>query len=269
MAPRTTARVITYGRSPQADVRATDICAAWPDHLSLTVSHDGKAVQVRTRLVGSHWTTSVVAAVSCGIVCGIDLKACAKAIENFEPMFGRYSTHPLPKGPVYVFDHKAPIWTIPISLDFVKEARAPHKTIVLGTISNYPGGSPAGVIGRLPFRLWRWRTGWCLSVHSPDTSRNYAKIWAVTVCLPFKRRIKQAHSYRRMLSLRSSFSLRDLSTSIIWSAFSYPSSIGWSAGESDAEKIIHVSTAASTADRRHLEREVCQGAFATSSSTVR
>jgi UDP-N-acetylmuramoyl-tripeptide--D-alanyl-D-alanine ligase len=141
MVSRTKARVITYGRSPDADVRATEVYSVWPDRLSLTVLHEGKIVPMRTRLVGTHWASSVLAAITCGIVSGIDLDACVRAIENFEPMFGRYSVHARPNGAIYVFDHKSPVWTIPFSLAFIKEARAPRKTMVFGTISDYPGAA--------------------------------------------------------------------------------------------------------------------------------
>jgi UDP-N-acetylmuramoyl-tripeptide--D-alanyl-D-alanine ligase len=143
MANRTRARVITYGRSPDADVRATDISSSWPHRLTLTVIYGAENEQIRTRLVGEHWTTSVLSAVACGIVCGIDLKSCAKAIEAFEPIFGRYSVHNPLGGAFYVFDHKAPYWTTAASFAFISNARAPRRTIVFGTISDYPGGASA------------------------------------------------------------------------------------------------------------------------------
>ena len=58
------------------------------------------------------------------------------------PIFGRYSVHKKPKGAVYVLDSvKAPYWTIPAGLSFVGQARAPRKTVVVGTISDYAGAS--------------------------------------------------------------------------------------------------------------------------------
>jgi UDP-N-acetylmuramoyl-tripeptide--D-alanyl-D-alanine ligase len=141
MASRTSASVVTFGKSPNADVRATQISSAWPDRLTLTVSHGQDACRIRTRFVGEHWTTSVLAAIACGLICGVDLKECARAIENFEPMFGRHSVHVTPHGPVYIFDHKAPLWTIAASLAFFKAAQAPRTTAVFGTISDYPGSA--------------------------------------------------------------------------------------------------------------------------------
>jgi UDP-N-acetylmuramoyl-tripeptide--D-alanyl-D-alanine ligase len=140
MARRARAQLITFGLSPQADLRALEVSGIWPDRLSMTVIHMGETVHVETKLVGEHWATSVLAAVALGIVCGVDLKACAQAVKTVEPVFGRYSVHTRSDGASYVLDsYKAPYWTIAKGLAFVRHAAAPRKTIVLGTISDYPG----------------------------------------------------------------------------------------------------------------------------------
>jgi UDP-N-acetylmuramoyl-tripeptide--D-alanyl-D-alanine ligase len=142
MADRTRARVLTFGRSPDAEVRASEVSSVWPDRLKLTVSYRQESVRVHTRLVGEHWTTSVLAAIACGIVCGVDFKTCGKVIETVKPVFGRYSIHGKSSGPVYVLDTwKAPLWTIASALTFVTQARACRKTIVFGTISDFAGSS--------------------------------------------------------------------------------------------------------------------------------
>jgi UDP-N-acetylmuramoyl-tripeptide--D-alanyl-D-alanine ligase len=140
MASRTRAKVLTFGVSPEAHIRATEISSVWPDRLKLTIIYDQYKLRVQTRLVGEHWSTSVLAAVACGIACGIDLKTCAHIVEMFEPMFGRYSIHATPDRETYILDtQKAPFWTIASGLAFVKAAHAPRKTVVFGTISDYPG----------------------------------------------------------------------------------------------------------------------------------
>jgi UDP-N-acetylmuramoyl-tripeptide--D-alanyl-D-alanine ligase len=142
MAVRTDARVITFGRSPEADIRATEVSSAWPNRLTLRVAYAKEEQLVRTRLVGEHWVTSILAAIACGVVCGIKLKSCAEILDRFNPIFGRYSVHTRPDGEVYVLDsRKAPYWTVAAGLAFVKSARAPRKTIIVGTMSDYPGSS--------------------------------------------------------------------------------------------------------------------------------
>ncbi|MGD9502773.1 MAG: Mur ligase family protein, partial [Methyloceanibacter sp.] len=139
MAARTRARVVTFGLSSDADVRASGVSSNWPDRLSLTVMHGDERAHIQTRLVGEFWTTSVLAAVACGIACGVGMRACAEAIAACEPNFARYSVHRVPGGPVFVLDHKVPFWTIAPSLAFLASASAPRKTMVFGTISDYSG----------------------------------------------------------------------------------------------------------------------------------
>jgi UDP-N-acetylmuramoyl-tripeptide--D-alanyl-D-alanine ligase len=144
MATKTHAAVLTFGLSPNSDVRAIEVSSAWPDRLKLTVTYRDETRTIRTRLVGEHWTTSVLAAIACGIACGIKLKTCAKVFKRINPVFGRYSVHATRGGPVYVLDtRKAPFWTIASALAFVEPAQAPRKTMVFGTISDYPGSAGA------------------------------------------------------------------------------------------------------------------------------
>jgi len=144
MAERSRARVMTYGVSESAGITGSAISGQWPDRLALTVAHEGTAVRFETQLVGEHWVTSVLAAIACGIACGLDLETCAAAVKSVEPAFGRYSVHQRLDGGVYVLDsRKAPYWTIRSSLQFVADARASRKTILFGTISDYSGAAGA------------------------------------------------------------------------------------------------------------------------------
>ena len=140
MKTRTRARVVTYGLSPRADIRAEDVCSAWPAPLSLTVLHGQKKLHLQTRLVGEFWVTSVLAAIACGLSRGLDFEACADAIAGFEPVFGRASVHAVPGGPIYILEsQKAPLWTIANTMTVMRNACAPRKTMVIGTVSDYSG----------------------------------------------------------------------------------------------------------------------------------
>jgi UDP-N-acetylmuramoyl-tripeptide--D-alanyl-D-alanine ligase len=140
MAKRGRARVITFGRSPQADVRAVDVSGVWPNRLSMQVAHGHETVQVETKFVGELWVASVLAAIALGIACGVDLKTCAEAVKTVKPVFGRYSVHTRSDGASYVLDsYKASLWTIAEGLAFMRRAAAPRKTVVFGNISHHPG----------------------------------------------------------------------------------------------------------------------------------
>jgi UDP-N-acetylmuramoyl-tripeptide--D-alanyl-D-alanine ligase len=143
MAARCRGRVLTFGLSSDADIRGTQVSSTWPDRLALTVFHGDQSVRVTSKLVGAHWTPSILAAIACGVVCGLDLRTCADAIASCEPFFARYSVHQIAGGPIYVVDFKAVSWTIPAALGFIGEARAPRKTIILGTLSDYASSAGA------------------------------------------------------------------------------------------------------------------------------
>ena len=49
MADRTHARVLLFGFSPDADIRATEVSSVWPDCLSLTVLHGNERQRIQTR----------------------------------------------------------------------------------------------------------------------------------------------------------------------------------------------------------------------------
>jgi UDP-N-acetylmuramoyl-tripeptide--D-alanyl-D-alanine ligase len=59
MAKRGPARVMTFGRSPQADVRAVEVSGVWPNRLSMQVAYGHEIVQVETKFVGELWVPSV------------------------------------------------------------------------------------------------------------------------------------------------------------------------------------------------------------------
>lgn len=142
MRDRTRARIITFGLSPEAMVRGEEVSCAWPDRLSLTVAYGRDKVRVKTRLLGEHWAYSVLAALATGIARGVPLAEGARAVEGVEPVEGRMSPHETPDGITFVRDDwKAPLWTIPASLQFMQTAQARRKVVIIGTISDYPGSA--------------------------------------------------------------------------------------------------------------------------------
>jgi UDP-N-acetylmuramoyl-tripeptide--D-alanyl-D-alanine ligase len=138
----TSARVVTFGVSRAADVRAEDVSATWPDRLSFTLVHGGERRAVRTRFAGRPWVTSALAAVSAARTAGLTIDECARALETFDPIFGRWSTHEPAPGVHAVLDTcKGAQWTVAPLLEFVGEARARRKVFVMGGMSDYAGAS--------------------------------------------------------------------------------------------------------------------------------
>ena len=133
-------RVLTYGVAPSAMVRAEAIDGRWPDRLAFTVVHAGRSLRVHTQLCGTHWVSSVLAALTTALAMGIPLAAAVEAVRTVPPFPGRMSPVPSPDGVTFIRDDaKAPLWSIALAFRFLQEARARRKIIVIGTISDYTG----------------------------------------------------------------------------------------------------------------------------------
>jgi len=141
MRDRCAGHVITYGRSTDAMLRAQGVTADWPDTLAFTATWRGEAVRVRTQLLGAHWCSAVLAALAAGLALGVPLSAAAEAVATVPPFDGRMSPHAV-KGITFIRDDwKASHSTIPAAFDFMRDARAGRKVIVVGSISDKGGNS--------------------------------------------------------------------------------------------------------------------------------
>ena len=135
-------RTISYGLAPEAMVRAENVNAAWPERLSFTVWFDGQSQTVHTQLPGAHLVHSALAAVAVGLAMGVPLLKAVQAIQSVPPFEDRMSPVIREDGVTFIRDDvKAPLWSIPVVLDFMKSARAVRKIVVVGTISDYTGNS--------------------------------------------------------------------------------------------------------------------------------
>ena len=143
MREKSKARVIGYGLSEEASLRAEEVSCTWPDRLSLTVVHGEDRVRVQTQLVGETPLYSVLAALAVGVAAGVPLAEGARKIAGVEPVFARMSPHVTADGVTFINDTwKAPYYSLPDVLDFLGKARAERKIAVFGTFSDFPGSAP-------------------------------------------------------------------------------------------------------------------------------
>lgn len=146
MAELTRGRVVRYGFGSSADFRASEVTGVWPERLSFTLTHDGRAWRVTTRLIGRHWVPSVLAALAGGGAAGIPVAAAVAAVATVEPMPGRLNAVEFPSGVTFLRDDcKAPLWSISLLCRLVGESRARRKIFILGTISDFRGDDSRGV----------------------------------------------------------------------------------------------------------------------------
>lgn len=147
MQSRCAGRTITYGLNENAMLRGEAINAAWPNRLSFTVRWNGQTARVQTQLCGSHWVPVVLAALATCVALGVPLEAAAAAVADEKPYEGRMSPVELGDGVTFIRDDwKAPFWTIAPTCDFMRQARATRKVIVMGTISDFSGPDTKGYV---------------------------------------------------------------------------------------------------------------------------
>lgn len=135
--------VVTFGTGAAADYRAVG-CGLGSDlALALTCLHAGEEIPLRTRLVGTHFQVSVLAAVAAAHRLGVPWPDIAGRVASFEPVFGRCSPLAVPGGPTFICDTiKAPAWSCETSLAVLDACPdAPRRTLVFGTLSDYAGDS--------------------------------------------------------------------------------------------------------------------------------
>ena len=141
MAAGFSGRVLTFGCSPGATLRAEDVRSPWPQRLSFTLRFGDRSFPVHTRLCGRHWVGSVLAALGVAVAMGVPLERAIAALAAVSPTPGRMSPVAL-GGVTFVCDHiKAPLWTMASVFEFLADSQAARKIAVIGTISDYPGAS--------------------------------------------------------------------------------------------------------------------------------
>jgi UDP-N-acetylmuramyl pentapeptide synthase len=140
MAASCRARVLWFGESEEAQIRATAVNGAWPERFSMTVAFEAETAIVRTRLLGTHWVSTVLAAIGIGLSQGLSLDDCAAAVATVEPHFNRMTWRTSKDGVHFLLDAwKAPFWSVGFALDVMRQAKAERKIIVLGTMSDLSG----------------------------------------------------------------------------------------------------------------------------------
>ncbi|HEY6455933.1 MAG TPA: Mur ligase family protein [Steroidobacteraceae bacterium] len=142
MASGCRARVVTYGMHNTADFRGEVVTYRWPDRLALRLHHRNDSALAQTQLVGAHHAGNVLAAVATACSLGVPLAEAALAVGRNPAELGRMSVHETARGVTFIRDDlKAPQWSLAMAWQFMAQARAARRLIVLGTISDYPGAS--------------------------------------------------------------------------------------------------------------------------------
>lgn len=129
-------RILKFGLSEGADIRARDPVCIWPAPLEFSLVYQGRTIRVKTQLYGRQLLTSALAAIGGGLAAGLTLEECAAGIQAVPPPEGRLQ---LVREAGVMFmrdDFKAPYWTLAPLIEQVADAQVQRKIFVLGTITD-------------------------------------------------------------------------------------------------------------------------------------
>jgi len=138
MAAVTRARILTFGMTPACDVFADNLEIDRKG--SRFILHaEGKALQVRSRLIGREGVRAQVAAAAVGRIAGISFELILQRLENQAPTPGRMQPVPLSNGATaFCDDFKGSFETFHAALDIMGQIQARQRVVVLGSLYRPP-----------------------------------------------------------------------------------------------------------------------------------
>jgi UDP-N-acetylmuramoyl-tripeptide--D-alanyl-D-alanine ligase len=80
MSSRTSARVLTFGTAPDADVQVRDLVVDGSGRPRFGLVHGGERRQVNLPLVGAHQASNAAAATAAAVACGLSLEAATSVL---------------------------------------------------------------------------------------------------------------------------------------------------------------------------------------------
>jgi len=144
MAGRTSERVIGFGTSPDAEVRAENVRAAWPGRLAFDLVVGDRTYPVTTQFVGTMMLTNVLGALAVVHGYGLPLGPAIARLATEEPAPERMNVVVGQDGKTYILDtQKAPQWSVDLLIDDLPRIAIPNLTFVIGDISDTRGAVSA------------------------------------------------------------------------------------------------------------------------------
>jgi UDP-N-acetylmuramoyl-tripeptide--D-alanyl-D-alanine ligase len=130
-------KVVRFGSSMDCDVWARDAVSRWPGRLTFTAGCGGEEAEVRTRLVGTHWLSSVLGAMAAAAACGATLAQAAAAAADIEPYTARMQPVELPSGAVLLRDeYNGSIESFEAAMEVLSQAESKRRLLIISDCSD-------------------------------------------------------------------------------------------------------------------------------------
>jgi UDP-N-acetylmuramoyl-tripeptide--D-alanyl-D-alanine ligase len=143
MAELAPGRTVSFGESPEAEFRASNVQVSATGRLRFDCTHGAETAAFDIGLLGKHFIVSALAGIACAHHLGMSLAEIAGRARSYVQMAGRCSIHRVAGGPIYLCDTiKSPLSTLGLAFELMDAfPDVPRKTIVIGKISDYPGST--------------------------------------------------------------------------------------------------------------------------------
>jgi len=130
-------RKIWIGKDKQATIRLLAAESVWPEPLILKIEVAGEKHTVITGLHGEHLALSVLSVLGIALALELPLDQVINHIQKLAPAEGRMDVVSHPDGVTFVRDDwKAAHWSMDAPYQFMANAEATRKVVVLGSISD-------------------------------------------------------------------------------------------------------------------------------------
>ncbi len=104
MVEGSSARCLTYGTSPAADVMAETVSMS-VDGITLVVRHGDTTIPLRSKLTGRFNVENILAASACALALRIPVDSLVDAVATMDPVRGRFERIATPAGSSVVIDY--------------------------------------------------------------------------------------------------------------------------------------------------------------------
>jgi UDP-N-acetylmuramoyl-tripeptide--D-alanyl-D-alanine ligase len=141
LADRLPCHVVWFGGSPKFDIWAEEVRGIWPERMKMRVHAGHESYDLQTRLVGTHWAPSVLAAIATAIGLGVTAGQAVEALQGVEPFQARLEPRALPNGAMLLRDeYNGGLPTYRVALGILREARVRRRVAVIGQATEAEGG---------------------------------------------------------------------------------------------------------------------------------
>jgi len=137
MAKQLQNKALRFGSTTDCDIQHSAAESIWPQRLGLHIKSGDESQFVQTQLVGTHWASSVAAAVSIASACGVSLADSAKAIAKMPPFIARMQPVGLPCGATLIRDeYNGSEETFEKMIAVLEQAQAKRVVLVMSDFSD-------------------------------------------------------------------------------------------------------------------------------------